>query len=84
MRNYCKAYKLQSLRQFAGWIEKRDEYKAELTDDVIVYLWDDYSVVLSPIQDKGTLFEATTPEWKEFCHGVLKFEIPEASRIASA
>jgi hypothetical protein len=83
MRNYCKAYRLGSLRQFADWREKREEQGPELTDDDIVYLWDDYSVVRSPVQDKEPLFEAVTPAWKEFCHKTLKFAVPEDARTVS-
>jgi len=82
MRKYCNAYKLGDLRQFSGWTEKREENEPELTDDSICYLWDDFTVVKSPVQDKGVLFDAVTPEWREFCDTTLKFEIPEDLRYA--
>lgn len=82
MRHYCKAYKLEDLRQFSGWSEKREENEEELSDDSICYLWDDFIVVRSPVQDKGVIFDAVTPEWKEFCTTTLRFEIPEDLRYA--
>jgi hypothetical protein len=82
MRNYCKAYKLADLRQFSGWVEKRAENEGELSDDSICYLWDDFTVVRSPVQDKGVLFDDVTPEWREFCATTLQFEIPEDLRYA--
>lgn len=76
MRNYCKAYKLRELRQFSGWVEQSSEQEAGLADDDIVYLWDDYSVARTPVQERGTLFEAVTPEWQAFCRSTLAFTLP--------
>src|SRR5690349_3552562 len=83
MRKYCKAYHLKDLRQFSNWTEKREENEPELTDDDVVYLWDDLTVVKSPvIPDKGLLFDEVTPAWQSFCQETLKFEIPEDLRYA--
>ena len=81
MRNYCKAYHLKYLRQFHTWTEKREENEEALSDDDIVYLWDDFTVVRSPVlPDKGLLFDEITPEWQAFCKETLQFEIPEDLR----
>jgi len=83
MRNYCKAYHLKDLRQYSHWSEKPDASEKALTDEDVVYLWDDFTVVLSPvIPDKGLLFADVTPEWEEFCHSALQFSIPEDLRYA--
>ncbi|GCF08353.1 hypothetical protein [Dictyobacter arantiisoli] len=83
MRKYCRAYHLKDLRQFSAWEEKGEENEPELTDDDIVYLWDDFTVVRSPvIPDKGLIFGEITPQWQEFCKETLKFEIPEDLRYA--
>lgn len=83
MRKYCKAYHLKDLRQFKGWTEKHDDNEPELTDDDVVYLWDDFTVVKSPIiPDKGLLFDVVTPEWQDFCKETLHFAIPEDLRYA--
>ncbi len=83
MHKYCKAYHLKDLRQFHNWTEKHEENEEELSDDSVVYLWDDFTVVRSPvIPDKGLLFNEITPEWQAFCQEVLKFEIPEDLRYA--
>lgn len=83
MRAYCKAYHLKDLRQFRLWKEKRDENEPELSDDAIVYLWDDFTVVRSPvIPDKGLLFDDVTQEWQNFCKETLQFVIPEDLRYA--
>lgn len=85
LKKYCKAYHLKDLQQFPGWQLKSDADEPELTEDAIVYLWDDFTVVRSPvIPDKGLLFDAITPEWQEFCKTTLKFEIPEDLRYAYA
>jgi hypothetical protein len=84
MRKYCKAYHLGDLRQFRGWKETRAENSQERSDDTIVYLWDDFTVVSSPIHKESVLFEDVTPEWQKFCTQILKFEIPEDLRYAYA
>lgn len=83
MRKYCKAYYLKDLRQFQAWTEKHEENEEELSDESVVYLWDDFTVVRSPIiPDKGLLFDDITPAWQAFCQETLKFEIPEDLRYA--
>src|SRR5215813_1140497 len=77
IRKYCKAYYLKDLRQFGAWTEKREESEAELTDEEVVYLWDDFVVVRSPVLPGGVIFDSVTPEWQDFCHATLGFEIPE-------
>ena len=82
-RKYCKAYHLKDLRQFSHWAEKYEEQESALGDDDIVYLWDDFTVVKSPIiLDKGLIFDEVTPEWQDFCRTTLHFEIPEDLRYA--
>ena len=83
LRKYCKAYYLKDLRQFSSWTEKSEADETELTDDDVVYLWDDFTVVRSPvIPDKGLVFDTITPEWQEFCTTTLQFAIPEDLRYA--
>lgn len=68
IRKYCKAYYLKDLRQWSHWTEKREESEAELTDEDVVYLWDDFVVVRSPVLPGGVIFDTVTPEWQDFCH----------------
>lgn len=83
LRKYCKAYYLKDLRTFSAWTEKREADEAELTDEDVVYLWDDFTVVRSPvIPEKGLIFDTVTPEWQEFCATSLQFAIPEDLRYA--
>ena len=83
LKKYCKAYYLKDFRQFRDWTEKRENDEPELMDDDVVYLWDDFTVVRSPvIPDKGLVFDTITPEWQEFCTTVLQFAIPEDLRYA--
>lgn len=83
MKKYCKAYHLKALRQFSNWTEKREEDEEDLSDDDVVYLWDDFTVVRSPIiPNKGLIFDEVTPEWQAFCQETLQFEIPEDLRYA--
>ncbi len=78
MRKCCKAYHLKDIRQFSSWTEKREEDEPELSEEAVVYLWDDLTVVRSPvIPDKGVIFDDVTPEWEDFCRTTLRFEIPE-------
>ena len=83
MRKYCKAYHVSAMRQFANWTEKREKHETELSDDSIVYLWDDFTVVRSPvIPDKGLVFDEITEDWKNFCQTTLQFVLPEDLRYA--
>jgi hypothetical protein len=78
MRKYCKAYHVKDFRRFRGWTEKREAQELELSDEEIVYLWDDFTVVTSPIvPEKGVIFDTVTPEWQKFCQNQLHFVIPE-------
>jgi len=82
IRKYCKAYYLKDLRQWSHWTEMREEGEPELTDEDVVYLWDDFVVVRSPVLPKGVIFDQVTPEWQDFCRTTLGFEIPEDLRYA--
>ena len=82
IRKYCKAYYLKDLRQFDGWTEKHEENESELTDEDVVYLWDDFIVVRSPVLPGGVIFDEVTPQRQEFCQITLHFEIPEDLRYA--
>lgn len=74
MQRYCKAYHLKDLRQFGDWSEKPVDQ--ELSDETICYVWDDFTVVLSPIQDSGVLFNTITPAWQAFLQNILHFMSP--------
>ena len=64
MQKHCEAYYLKGLRQFPSWTEKHEENEKELSDDTVIYIWDDFTVVRSPvIPDKGLLFDQVTPHW---------------------
>ncbi len=84
MRTYCKAYRLGDVRQFEGWHDRLSEGEASLSDETICYLWDDFTVVSSPFQDAGVLFDTITPEWQEFCRATLNFAIPDDLQFAYA
>lgn len=82
MQKYCKAYHLKDLRQFSSWGEQSQE-EGGLEEDTVVYLWDDFTVVKSPVMaDQGILWKNVTPEWEVFCKETLRFEIPEDLRYA--
>ena len=82
IRKYCKAYYLKDLRPFDSWTEKCEENEPDLTNEDVVYLWDDFTVVRSPVLPGGIIFDDVTQKWQDFCHMVLKFEIPENLRYA--
>ncbi|MDZ7967863.1 MAG: hypothetical protein RM368_23395 [Nostoc sp. DedSLP03] len=90
MGKYCKAYSLKKLREFSQWTEyaenakienksvegKEVESNRELTDDDFPYLQENYVVTDGIFKDENIIFDNITPEWKEFCHNTLAFEIP--------
>jgi hypothetical protein len=82
IRKYCKAYYLKDLRVYSGWTEKHQDNESELTDEDVVYLWDDFTVVRSPVLPGGVIFDEVTPQWQDFCQTALQFEIPEDLRYA--
>ncbi len=84
MLKYCKAYHLRDVRQFEGWEEQHISTPANLSDDSIVYLWDDYTITVSPIHQETLLFSNVAPQWQDFCSRVLNFTIPEDLRYAYA
>ena len=86
MGTYCKAYKLGQLRQFAGWIENPRSLETKNvpdgadvpengigSDDDLVYLQENY-VVTGDIFVEDVIFANVTPEWQDFCRGVLIFD----------
>lgn len=77
IRKYCKAYYLSDIRKFSGWMEQHEESTPAYSDDDVVYLWDDFTVVRSPVLPGGVIFDQTSPEWQDFCTTTLQFKIPE-------
>ncbi len=89
MGKYCKAYLLKQLRQFNQWSERQgnnqsSEVKRTLTDDDVLYLQENYVVTDGIFKDKNIVFDNVTPEWKDFCHAVLRFEIPVYESVTVA
>lgn len=90
-RQYCKAYHLGQLRQFAGWQEKRIEgtkstdhasgngqaQPLERTDDAIIYVHEDFTVTADIWHNEKVIFDQATPAWIEFCASALNFKVPD-------
>ena len=97
MGKYCKAYLLKQFRQFEQWHENIEnvrkknqevegqtvEVNGELTDDNVLYLQENYIVTDGIFKDENIIFDNVTDEWKDFCHNILKFEIPNYQAINS-
>jgi hypothetical protein len=79
MRPYTKAYYLKQLRQFSGWKEVPRSDAAELNDDTVVFIQDNFTVVRDPFNEEDFLMKDATPEWIAFCENTLepKFAIPD-------
>jgi hypothetical protein len=82
MRKYSKAYLLKDLRAYDQWEELPREDSEELTDDSIVYLQDNFTVVKDVFEEEDYIFNQVDDAWKEFCRTSLQFEIPEDLRYA--
>jgi len=90
MGKYCKAYSLKKLREFNQWIENSENTRKEkqeingqeievnrkLTDDDFLYLQENYIVTDGIFKDENIIFNNISPEWQDFCHKTLRFEIP--------
>jgi hypothetical protein len=95
MGQYCKAYQLDAMRQFARWHEnaqafrKREDAAAESADgdppdnDHIVYLQENHVVTDGIFIDENVIFDEVTEAWIEFCQKTLNFELPDGA-IATA
>ena len=95
MGQYCKAYPLDAMRQFAGWHEnaqafRKSEDAAESANedrpdnDHIVYLQENYVVTDGIFIDENIIFDEVTDEWIEFCQKTLNFEVPEQAESLKA
>ncbi|MBG1263257.1 hypothetical protein [Nostoc commune] len=81
---YCKAYLVKQFRQYPQWREQTENIRPqkeivdnrELTDEDILYLQENYIVTDGIFQDENIIFDDITPEWQDFCHQTLKFELP--------
>lgn len=82
MGKYCKAYLLKQFRQFNQWKENQQENK-QITEDSVLYLQENYVVTDGIYKDENIIFDNVTDEWKEFCHQVLEFEIPNYEVVSS-
>jgi uncharacterized protein len=87
-RQYCKAYHLKSLRQFPAWTESKINWSHKtngegpdvvepFSDDDIVFLHQDFTVTRSMWLNEDVIFNQVTPEWEQFCAGVLAFKVPD-------
>jgi len=86
-RQYAKAYRLSELRQFPAWPEgqlrlKHDHKPAPadgyaVSNDPVVFIHQDLTVTSSMWHDEEVVFDAVTPEWREFCQSVLRFKVPD-------
>src|SRR5262249_29886391 len=78
-RKYCKAYHMQSFRQFSGWTESRINWKEmkgdgddsngkreqqAFSDNDIVFLHQDYTVTESMWHNENVIFNHVTSEWQ--------------------
>jgi len=71
-RPYCKAYILANLKQFPDWpIDATD-----LTDDMVVFLHQDFSVSRSIVAGKEPIFDKPSAAWEVFCTDQLGFKVP--------
>lgn len=81
MRNYSKAYYLKDLRQYKNWKEIDRPDAAELNDESIVYLQDNFTVVKDCFEEEDYIYNDVNDDWKAFCENQLQFAIPEDLRF---
>ncbi len=87
---YCKAYQVKRFREFGEWTENTERLRERkeiiegkevaavrsLSDDDILYLQEDFTVTDGIFLNEHVIYDKTTPEWQEFCHTTLRFELP--------
>ncbi|MFD8992135.1 hypothetical protein ACFVZ4_29335 [Streptomyces goshikiensis] len=66
------------MREFVGWAAGAEPAAASLPPDETVFLWDDLTVVHSPVAARPeVLWVHVTPQWRTFCAETLGFAVPE-------
>jgi hypothetical protein len=73
---YCKAFPLCDFRRFPGWAAAAEPAQAELGDDDLGYLGDDFAVRADPVTGQPLLFGGEAAGWREFCTAELGFAVP--------
>ena|SRR5262245_24262918 len=95
MGNYCKAYPVNSLRQYNGWSEKIEnirlekkeidgkltEVKRYITENDYFFLQENYTVTDGIFLDENIIFDQVTLEWIDYCKNTLQFEVPDFDAI---
>src|SRR5689334_8968947 len=88
---YCKAYSISRFEEYPKWTEKPVEKKSEPEPprppqegqepeppmERYLFLQENLVVTDGIFLDEDIVFDDITPEWEEFCHNTLKFEIPK-------
>ena len=46
-------------------------------DDDLVFIWEDFTVTRSGVDETDYLLQTVTPEWLAFCQDELQFALPE-------
>lgn len=96
MSNYCKAYRVEQLREFSGWKEKvppmtvkkeaepngNGSAPAATEESGYFFVHDNFIVTAGVFRDQDVAFDEITDEWKVFCTNLLKFEPPSPSQAA--
>jgi uncharacterized protein len=85
-RPYCKAYRLEDLRQYPLWTEMvgaslgKDSPAADsgsAPEDNLVFIHEDYSVTRSIWRDRNVLLAGDPAGWRDFCELKLGFRVPD-------
>ena len=90
---FCKGFPLSQLRKFSGWSEQSqnarkikkeidgqvEEVVRELSDDDYLYLQENLTVTDGIFLNENVIYSEVTPEWRDFCKNVLKWEVPESA-----
>lgn len=93
---YSKGFPLSQLRQFSGWSEQSqnarkirkevneqiEEVVRELFDDDYLYLHENFTVTDGIFLNENVIFSDVTPEWRDFCKNVLKWEVPDNAKAS--
>jgi hypothetical protein len=61
----------------SGEEQQSAEPRHELRDDDYLFVQENYVVTDGIFLDEHVIFDAVTPEWREFCERTLQFQIPD-------
>jgi hypothetical protein len=76
MSRYVKAYSINRMREFPGWIEKIPVGSETEENETYLFLHESLVVTKGVFVDTDIVYDDITPAWEDFCATQLQFSLP--------